>query len=106
MQTQDQKLSLYKLFSRTLDKHVQGDKKKNETETLKPWITKGIKQSIKIRDRLYKDITYSQAKSKKSHTTRNFMKKTREIPNLYGKGFIISYILNRAIELTLPLLRK
>ena len=24
--------------------------------TLKPWLTKGIKQSIKVRDRLYKDI--------------------------------------------------
>ena len=32
------------------------DKKKKKIETLKPWITKGIKQSIKVRDRLYKDM--------------------------------------------------
>ena len=31
------------------------------------------------------------------------MKKTREIPKLYGKEFIISYILRWEIELTLPL---
>ena len=31
------------------------------------------------------------------------MKKTREIPKVYGKGFIISYILKRASKLTHPL---
>ena len=35
---------------------MQGDKKKNEKATLKPWITKSIKQSIKVRDRPYKNI--------------------------------------------------
>ena len=39
----------------------------------------------------------------KNQNTRNFLKKTREIPKLYGKGFIILYILKSVIELALPL---
>ena len=51
--------TFFKLFSRTLDKHARYKeiRKKNGIETLKPWIIKGIKQSIKVRDRLYKDMT-------------------------------------------------
>ena len=56
MQTQDLKLSLS--FQQNLRQTcpLQGYKKKKEIITLKPWITKGIKQSIKVRDRLYKDM--------------------------------------------------
>ena len=118
--------TFFKVFSRTLVKHApyKEIRKKNKIETLKPWITKGIKQSIKVRDRLYKDMTKTkniqlcQIKEKSfkkyrnkivdlikigSCTARNFLKKTREIPKLHGKGFIISYILKTAIELTFPL---
>ena len=50
--------TFFKRFSKTLDKHASYKEiKENEIETLKPWITKGIKQSIKVRDRLYKDMT-------------------------------------------------
>ena len=45
-------LSLFDVESSPL----QGDKKKNEIETLKPGIRKSIKQSIKIKDRIYKDM--------------------------------------------------
>ena len=50
--------TFFKHFSKTLDKHApyKEIRKENEIETLKPWITKGIKQSIKVRDRLYKDM--------------------------------------------------
>ena len=57
MQTQDLKLS-FKFFSRTLGKHApyKEIRKKDEIITLKPWITKDIKQSIKVKDRLYRDM--------------------------------------------------
>ena len=49
--------TFFKLFSRTLDKHaLYKEIRKRKEITLKPWITKGIKQSIKVRDRLYKDM--------------------------------------------------
>ena len=44
--------TFFKLFSRTLDKRAPYTEIRNEIETLKPWITKDIKQSIKVRDRL------------------------------------------------------
>ena len=46
--------TFFKLFSRTLDKRAPYTeiRKKNEIEKLKPWITKDIKQSIKVRNRL------------------------------------------------------
>ena len=57
MQTQDLKLS-FRFFSRTLGKHApyKEIRKKDEIITLKPWITKDIKQSIKVKDRLYRDM--------------------------------------------------
>ena len=65
--------TFFKRFSKTLDKHASYKeiRKENEIETLKPWITKGIKQSIKVRDRDMSKIwqrlrTYSYTKSKKS----------------------------------------
>ena len=118
---------MFKVFSRTLDKHApyKEIRKKNDIVTLKPWITKGIKQSIKVRDRLYKDMirtkniqlhqikekhckkyrnkTVDLIKKTENRTTINFLKKAREIPMLYGKVFMILYILKRAIDLTLRL---
>ena len=118
--------TFFKLFSRTLDKHApyKEIRKKNEI-TLKSWITKDIKQSIKVKDRPYKDmirtknIQLCQSKEKSFRKYRKkivdimkinrksdyqkFLKKTREIPKLYGKLFMILYILKRAIELTLLL---
>ena len=65
--------TFFKRFSKTLDKHAfyMEIRKENEIETSKPWITKGIKQSIKVGDRDMSKIwqrlrTYSYAKSKKS----------------------------------------
>ena len=69
---------------------------------------KGIKKLIKVRDRLHKDmirtknIQLHQIKKKSFKKYRDRIVKTKEIPKLYDKGFIILHILKRAIELTLP----
>ena len=46
------------LFNKCLDKHtpLKTVSKKEERVLQKPWITNGIKTSIKIRDKLYKQI--------------------------------------------------
>ena len=64
---------------------------------------KRIKKLIKVRDRLYKDmirtknIQLRQIKKKSFKKYHDRIVKTKEIPKLYDKGFIILHI-----ELTLP----
>ena len=43
---------------KTLDKHAPVKKciKKEEKLALKPWVTNGIKKSISVRDKLYKEM--------------------------------------------------
>ena len=47
-----------RLFNKTLDKHVQFKQvnPEDQKEALKPWITMGIKKSIRIRGKLYKEM--------------------------------------------------
>ena len=61
MQTQDSNLSLCFLAEPQTNTPLLLGDKKDEIETLKPWITKGLKQSIKVRDRLYKDMTKTKS---------------------------------------------
>ena len=76
--------TFFKLFSRTLDKHVlyKEIRKKNETITLKPWITKGIKQSIKVRDRFYKDMIRTRNMQLRQIKEKSFKKYRNKIVDL------------------------
>ena len=59
-------------------KNQQG-KKKNES---KPWITKGIKRSISIRDKLYKEMTKEKNVRPKVLKHESFKKYPNQIINL------------------------
>ena len=50
--------TFFQLFNKTLDRHapIKKSTKKEEKIKSKPWITKGIKKSISIRDKLYKEM--------------------------------------------------
>ena len=50
--------TFFRLFNKTLDRHAPTKKstKKEKKIKSKPWITKGIKKSISIRDKLYKEM--------------------------------------------------
>ena len=76
--------TFFKLFSRTLDKYApyKEIRKKNEIETLKPWITKGVKQSIKVRDRLYKDVTKTKNIQLRQIKEKSFKKYRNKIVDL------------------------
>ena len=47
-----------RLFHRVLDKHAPLKKtnKREKKEKIKPWVTKGIIKSIKVRDKFYKEF--------------------------------------------------
>ena len=47
-----------RLFNTTLDKHapIKELTKKEEKDKLKPWVTKGIKKSMSVRDKIYKQM--------------------------------------------------
>ena len=47
-----------RLFNTTLDKHapIKEFTKKEEKDKLKPWVTKGIKKSMLIRNKFYKQM--------------------------------------------------
>ena len=46
------------MFNKILDKHVPVKKcvRKEEKLALQPWVTNGIKKSISVRDKLYKEM--------------------------------------------------
>ena len=46
------------LFNTTLDKHapIKEFTKNEEKDKLKPWVTKGIKKSMSVRDKIYKQM--------------------------------------------------
>ena len=50
--------TFFQLFNKILDRHapIKKSTKKEEKIKSEPWITKGIKKSISIRDKLYKEI--------------------------------------------------
>ena len=50
--------TFFRLFIKTLDRHapIKKSTRKEQKIKSKPWITKGIKKSISIRDKLYKEM--------------------------------------------------
>lgn len=56
--TSIQDLKLLRPIDNMLDKHTPVKKciRKQQTLVVKPWVTNGIKKSISMRDKLYKEI--------------------------------------------------
>ena len=50
--------TFFRLFNKTLDRHapIKKSTRKKQKIKSKPWITKGIKKSVSIRDKLYKEM--------------------------------------------------
>ena len=44
------------LFNTTLDKHAPIKKLTKKKKKIKPWVTKGIKKSMSVRDKIYKQM--------------------------------------------------
>ena len=44
------------LFNTTLDAPIKELTKKEEKDKLKPWVTRGIKKSMSVRDKIYKQM--------------------------------------------------
>ena len=63
-----------RLFNATLDKHapIKEFTKKEEKDKLKPWVTKGIKKSMSVRDKIYKQVIKEKDQLMKTEKQKNF----------------------------------
>ena len=73
-----------RLFNKTLDRHAPIKKSTRKEEKIKsrPWITKGIKKSISIRDKLYKEMIKEKNVQTKVLKHESFKKYRNQIINL------------------------
>ena len=57
----------------TLDKHapIKEFTKKEEKDKLKPWVTKGIKKSMSVRDKIYKQVIKEKDQLMKTEKQKN-----------------------------------
>ena len=62
-----------RLFNTTLDKHapIKEFTKKEEKDKLKPWVTKGIKKSMSVRDKIYKQVIKEKDQLMKTEKQKN-----------------------------------
>ena len=62
-----------RLFNATLDKHapIKEFTKKEEKDKLKPWVTKGIKKSMSVRDKIYKQVVKEKDQLMKTEKQKN-----------------------------------
>ena len=69
---------------KTLDRHapIKKSTRKEEKIKSKPWITKGIKKSISIRDKLYKEMIKEKHVLTKVLKQESFKKYRNQIINL------------------------
>ena len=60
-------------FNTTLDKHapIKEFTKKEEKDKLKPWVTKGIKKSMSVRDKIYKQVIKEKDQLMKTEKQKN-----------------------------------
>ena len=73
-----------RLVNRILDKHVPTkiiEKKENKI-TSKPWVTRGIKTSMKIRDKFYKQMIKAKSKQQKLSKHNPYKKYSNKITEL------------------------
>ena len=56
-----------RLFDKTLDKHVpfKAFTKKKQKQNMKPWVTSGIQRSMKMRDKIYRQMVKLKTKQDK-----------------------------------------
>ena len=68
-------------FNKTLDKHtpIKTVKKRENKIISKPWITRGIKTSIKKRDKFYKQIIKAKHKQQKLIKRKSHKKYSNKI---------------------------
>ena len=62
-----------RLFNATLDKHapIKEFTKRKEKDKLKPWVTKGIKKSMSVRDKIYKQVIKEKDQLMKTEKQKN-----------------------------------
>ena len=73
-----------RLVNRILDKHapIKVIEKKENKITSKPWITRGIKTSMKIRDKFYKQMIKTKSKQQKLSRHNSYKKYRNKIAQL------------------------
>ena len=76
--------TFFRLFNKALDRHapIKKSTRKEEKIKSKPWITKGIKTSISIRDKLYKEMIKEKNVLTKVLKHESFKKYWNQIINL------------------------
>ena len=75
--------TFFQLFNKTLDRHapIKESARNKEKNKSKPWTTKGIRKSISIRDKLYKDMIKEKNILTKSLKHESFKKYQNQITN-------------------------
>ena len=73
-----------RLFNTTLDKHapIKEFTKKEEKDKLKPWVTKGIKKSMSVRDKIYKQMIKEKDQLIKTEKHKKILKYRNKITDL------------------------
>ena len=118
--------TLLHLIDKTLDKHAPVKKciRKEQKLALKPWVTNGIKKSISVRDKLYKEMIKAkndQIKKRKHEIYKTYRNKIVDLLRVsrkchYSKFFeenkkssraiwqsIHDIVYSRKVERTIPL---
>ena len=77
-----------RLFNKTFHRHAPIKKSTREEEKIKfkPWITKSIKKSISVRDKLYKEMIKEKKVQTKILKHESFKKYRNQIINLLREG--------------------
>ena len=76
--------TFFRLLNKTLDRHasIKISSRKEEKSRSKPWIKKGIKKPISIRDKLYKKMIKEKNVLTKSLKHESFKKYRNQLINL------------------------
>ena len=88
--------TLLRLIDKTLDKHAPVKKciRKEEKLALKPWVTNGIKKSISVRDKLYKEMIRAknhQIKKRKHEIYKTYRNKIVDLLRVNRKRHYQKY---------------
>ena len=75
------------MFNTTLDKHapIKEFTKKEEKDKLKPYVTKGIKKCMSVRDKIYKQMIKEKDQLIKTEKHKKCKKYWNKITNLLKK---------------------
>ena len=99
--------TLLRLIDKTLDKHAPVKKciRKEQKLALKPWVTNGIKKSISVRDKLYKEMIKAkndQIKKRKHEIYKTYRNKIVDLLRVSRKCHYQKYFkkIRKALELS------